>query len=51
LLIVTGLTTFTVAVLLVAPVPPFVEVMAPVVLLTSPAAVPVTLRLRVQEAL
>ena len=38
-----------VAVLLVVPVPPSVEVMAPVVLSASPAAVPVTLTLSVQD--
>jgi len=42
LLIVGGATTVTVAVLLTAPVPPSFDVMAPVVLLLSPAVVPVT---------
>ena len=42
LLIVGGATTWRVAVLLVAPVPPSVEVMAPVVLSLLPAAFPVT---------
>src|SRR5437660_6436005 len=40
LLIVGGATTFTVAVLLVAPVPPAVELSAPVVFFTSPSTVP-----------
>jgi hypothetical protein len=44
-----GATIFKVAVLLVVPVPPSVEVMAPVVLSASPAAVPVTLTLSVQD--
>src|SRR5579864_8815066 len=44
-----GATTVRVAVLLVAPVPPSVEVTAPVVFTASPAAVPVTLTLRVHE--
>jgi len=48
LLIVGGASTVTVAVLLVAPVPPSVDVMAPVVLLLSPAVVPVTGTLKVQ---
>lgn len=43
-----GATTVTVAVLLVAPVPPSVEVIAPVVLFIVPAAVPVTFTERVQ---
>src|SRR5215471_9923614 len=43
LLIVGDATIFTRAVLLVVPVPPSVELIAPVVLLASPAAVPVTL--------
>jgi len=47
LLIVGGATTVTVAVLLTAPVPPSVDVMAPVVLLLSPAVVPVTATLNV----
>src|SRR5262249_14811919 len=51
LLIVGGATTFSNAVLLVAPVPPSVEVIAPVVLLSSPAAVPVTFTVKVQDAL
>jgi hypothetical protein len=51
LLIVGGVTTVKVAVLLVVPVPPSVEVMAPVVLLPSPATVPVTFTLKVQVAL
>src|SRR5215471_13249554 len=51
LLIVGGATTFTVAVLLVVPVPPSVELIAPVVLLASPATVPVTLTVSVQEEL
>ena len=49
LLIVGGATILSVAVLLVAPVPPSVEVMAPVVFAASPAAVPVTFTLSVQE--
>jgi hypothetical protein len=40
LLIVGGATTFKVAVLLVVPVPPSVELIAPVVLLPSPSTVP-----------
>lgn len=44
-----GATTVTTAVLLVAPVPPSVEVTAPVVLFCTPAAVPVTLTENVQE--
>jgi len=51
LLIVGGATTFTVAVLLDRPVPPSVELIAPAVLLASPATVPVTLTVSVQEAL
>jgi len=43
LLIEGGATTKSVAVLLVVPVPPSVELMAPVVLLLVPAVVPVTL--------
>ena len=50
LLIVGGATTFSVAVLLARPVPPLVEVIAPVVLLASPAAVPVTFTVKVQDA-
>jgi len=42
LLMVGGATTVMVAVLLVLPVPPLVEVMAPVVLFLTPAVVPVT---------
>lgn len=49
--IVGGATTFTVAVLLVAPVPPWVEVIAPVVLLASPITVPVTFTAKVHDAL
>src|SRR5215831_11202318 len=51
LLIVGGATIFIRAVLLVVPVPPSVELIAPVVLLASPAAVPVTLTVSVQEEL
>src|SRR5262249_52982460 len=51
LLIVGGATILIVAVLLVAPVPPFVEVIGRVVLWASPAAVPVTFTVRVHEAL
>jgi hypothetical protein len=40
LLIVGGATTFKVAVLLAVPVPPSVELIAPVVLLPSPSTVP-----------
>src|SRR5713226_1668865 len=50
LLSVGGANTLTVAVLLVVPVPPSVEVMAPVVLLASPAAVPLTSTLNVHDA-
>jgi hypothetical protein len=46
-----GATTAMVAVLLVVPVPPSVELIAPVVLLASPGAVPVTFTVNVQEAL
>ncbi len=46
-----GATTVNVAVLLVVPVPPSVEVMAPVVLLPLPATVPVTFTLKVHDAL
>src|SRR5215468_5718030 len=46
-----GATTVRVAVLLVVPVPPSVELIAPVVLLASPAAVPVTLTVSVHEEL
>jgi len=45
--IVGGATTFSRAVLLVVPVPPWVEVIAPVVLLASPSTVPVTLTVKV----
>src|SRR5215831_212220 len=51
LLIVGGATTFNVAVLLAKPVPPSVELIAPVVLLASPAAVPVTLTVSVHAEL
>src|SRR5436305_3807137 len=51
LLIVGGATTFSVAVLLVVPVPPSVELIAPVVLLASPSTVPFTYTLIVQDAL
>ena len=51
LAIVGGATTFTRTVLLVVPVPPSVELIAPVVLLASPATVPVTLTVNVQEEL
>src|SRR5260221_96523 len=44
-----GATTVSSAVLLVAPVPPSVEVTAPVVLLLSPAVVPVTSTEKVHE--
>src|SRR5258708_4449753 len=44
-----GATTVRVAVLLVVPVPPSVEVIAPVVLFSSPALVPVTFTEKVQE--
>jgi hypothetical protein len=50
LLMVGGATICTVAVLLATPVPPSVEVIAPVVLLASPAAVPVTFTVKVQDA-
>src|SRR5579859_3618747 len=46
-----GATTVMGAVLLVVPVPPSVEVIAPVVLLASPAVVPFTSTLKVQDAL
>src|ERR1041385_1670211 len=49
LLIVGGATTLRVAVLLVAPVPPSVELIAPVVLLASPSTVPFTSTLIVQD--
>jgi hypothetical protein len=53
LVIVGGATTTTVsvAVLLVAPVPPSVEEIVPVVLSFAPTEVPVTLTTRVQDAL
>src|SRR5438552_2346681 len=46
-----GATIFSVAVLLVVPVPPSVEVIAPVVLAASPATVPFTSTLSVHEIL
>ena len=46
-----GATTVIGAVLLVVPVPPSVEVIAPVVLLASPAVVPFTSTFTVQELL
>ena len=46
-----GATTVMGAVLLVVPVPPSVEVIAPVVLLASPATVPFTSTLKVHDAL
>ena len=51
LLMVGGATTFNVAVLLVVPVPPSVELIAPVVLLASPDTVPFTSTLKVHEVL
>src|SRR5215470_16646790 len=51
LLMVGGATTFIGAVLLVLPVPPSVELIAPVVLFASPGTVPVTLTVSVQDAL
>lgn len=51
LLMVGGATTVRVAVLLVAPAPPWVELMVPVVLFLVPAVVPVTLTATVQFAL
>src|SRR5215472_10890574 len=51
MLIVGGASTANDAVLLVEPVPPSVELMAPVVLLIVPAPVPVTLRLMVHDVL
>lgn len=48
LLIVGGLATVSVAVLLVAPVPPLVELTAPVVLFFTPAVAPVTVTVNVQ---
>jgi len=50
LLMVGGPTTVNIAVLLLAPVPPSVEVIAPVVLALTPRIVPVTLIATVQEA-
>jgi hypothetical protein len=49
--IVGGATTFNVAVLLVVPVPPSVELMAPVVFEASPCTVPVIFTVSVQELL
>src|SRR5258708_35633838 len=46
-----GATIFSVAVLLVVPVPPSVEVIAPVVLAASPGTVPFTSTLRVHDRL
>jgi hypothetical protein len=46
-----GATTFSVAVLLVTPVPPSVELIAPVVLFASPATVPVTFTVKVHDEL
>src|SRR5262249_26783026 len=51
LLIVGGAMILIVTVLLVVPVPPSVEVIAPVVFAASPATVPFTLTLNVHEAL
>src|SRR5215471_409202 len=51
LAIVGGATTFKSAVLLVCPVPPSVEVIAPVVLFASPSTVPCTSTLKLHEAL
>lgn len=51
LLIVGGATTLRVAVLLGKPVPPSVELIAPVVLLASPATVPVTFTVKVHDEL
>src|SRR6185437_16014769 len=51
LLMLGGATTLSVAVLLARPVPPLVEVIAPVVLLASPSTVPVTFTVKVQDAL
>src|SRR5258708_39770783 len=48
LLIVGGPMTFNVAVLLVVPVPPLLELTAPVVLFFAPPLVPVTVTLNVQ---
>ena len=49
--IVGGANTVMLAVLLVAPVPPSLEVMTPVVFIFTPAVVPVTGTLKVQFAL
>jgi len=51
LLMLGGATTVTLAVLLLAPVPPSVELTAPVVLVFNPALVPVTLTITLQELL
>ena len=51
LLIVGGAATLSVAVLLVIPVPPSVELIAPVVFAASPAAVPFTSTLKVHDVL
>jgi len=51
LLIVGGATTLRVAVLLGEPVPPSVELTAPVVLFASPSTVPVTFTVKVQDEL
>src|SRR5260370_77897 len=51
LLMVGGATILSVAVLLVVPVPPSVEVMVPVVLAASPATVPFTSTLKVHGVL
>ena len=51
MLIVGGLATVSVAVLLAAPVPPLVELTAPVVLFFVPAVVPVTFTVSVQFVL
>jgi hypothetical protein len=48
LLIVGGVATVRIAVLLVMPVPPLVELTAPVVLFLTPGVMPVTTRLNVQ---
>jgi hypothetical protein len=48
LLIVGGATTVTIAVLLVVPAPDSLELMLPVVLLLTPAVVPVTVTLNIQ---
>lgn len=48
LAIVGGVATESVAALLAAPVPPLVDVTAPVVLILTPAVVPVTVTLKVQ---